>query len=241
MTISDSIFQTATHHQPGFTTRVRRLDLFLPSGQGARGVDPRKNAEGAERRWTLPSVRKSAPQADRQRTHRRGRRATWCRSGQHPRTRPAALHSGDFGPRTVSECAGDAQDFPALGSAMAASYGGLPVIGAGRLGERLSAFPLKFSKASNTAIHLYRSVGLTHIARVKGDALPPRISLSEFDSTSRSYKIHIGERFLARNTSGRLLIGRITKIQDDSRGDSKDWVTFKYLYNWDPGDEIDSI
>jgi hypothetical protein len=109
------------------------------------------------------------------------------------------------------------------------------------VGERLSAFPLKFSKASNTAIHLYRSVGLTHIARVKGDALPPRISLSEFDSTSRSYKIHIGERFLARNTSGRLLIGRITKIQDDSRGDSKDWVTFKYLYDWDPGDEIDSI
>jgi len=37
----------------------------------------------------------SAPQADRQRTHRRRRHATWCRQRQHPRTRPAALHGAD--------------------------------------------------------------------------------------------------------------------------------------------------
>jgi hypothetical protein len=96
----------STHHPPGFTTRVRRrLSFFFPGQAG-----------GAERRWTLPSERYPHREPTGSEPIGTGGVRPDAVSGQHPRTRPAALHSGVFCPRTVSECTGDAQGFTCVRS-----------------------------------------------------------------------------------------------------------------------------
>ena len=92
------------------------------------------------------------------------------------------------------------------------------------IGQDEAMFTLQFSKASNTSIHLYRGGTVTHIARVKDAVASQGLKLADYDSTSRSYTIGVGERFLARNKFGRLLSGKIISIKDDTRGDDHDEV-----------------
>jgi len=96
-----------------------------------------------------------------------------------------------------------------------------------------SSMPPLLSESAN-----YKDAAATHAVLIESRKKYIE-SLGKLISEIKSWRGN--DSVTAMYTSGRLLIGRITKIQDDSRGDSKDWVTFKYLYNWDPGDEIDSI
>ncbi|HHH1594842.1 TPA: hypothetical protein ACPZUF_003615 [Yersinia enterocolitica] len=90
------------------------------------------------------------------------------------------------------------------------------------------SFPLHFSKASDTSIYLHNGAEITKIARVK-NILPHEIlSFKNYDSTSNSYIINKGEVFLAEHSSGRILVGRISEIKDDSRGAEEDIVEFDY-------------
>lgn len=87
---------------------------------------------------------------------------------------------------------------------------------------------LSFSKASKERIHLYRNGSTTRIARVK-DAKPgAALNIDDFDTSSRSYSVAIGEVFLAESNKGDTLVGRVTGIMDDTRGDDRDLVEFLY-------------
>jgi hypothetical protein len=97
------------------------------------------------------------------------------------------------------------------------------------VGNDHARFNLKFSKASDSSIHLYRDHPRTPlVARAKNVKPGETISFGRFDSSSRSYTIQLGELFLAKNERGQVLAGRIQQIADDSRGASRDDVTFDY-------------
>ncbi|MGU9982021.1 PIN-like domain-containing protein [Phreatobacter sp. HK31-P] len=93
-------------------------------------------------------------------------------------------------------------------------------------------FTLRFSKHSDKAIYLYTGrTNLRRIARVKASAEPPDglVSFEQFDSSSDVYPIFAGESFLAENTEGEIMAGRIDEIADDSRGSPADNVRFRFM------------
>jgi len=87
---------------------------------------------------------------------------------------------------------------------------------------------VKFSKASNASIHLYQSDHGCKVARAKGLTKGRAARFRNFDSSSRSYTINLGEYFFANNVYGYTLLGRVNSIKDDSRGDDRDEVVFDY-------------
>lgn len=87
---------------------------------------------------------------------------------------------------------------------------------------------LRFAKASKERIHLYRSGSTVRIARVKNAEAGTAVFIDSYDTSSRSYAIEVGEVFIAENDQGEILVGRITGIMDDTRGDDGDRVEFLY-------------
>jgi hypothetical protein len=96
---------------------------------------------------------------------------------------------------------------------------------------------LRFSKASEKAIHLMRCAGTPLVARALNYFPGTPIDFNQFDSTSNHYTIGLGEVFLAKNDDGYVLAGRITHIADDRRGAPKDEVVFKFSV-FSPGQQI---
>jgi len=91
-------------------------------------------------------------------------------------------------------------------------------------------FELRFSKASNNQIHLYKDgTNLVSLSRLKNVNPGDEVNFEAFDNTSRSYTVGLGEYFIARNNSSYFLLGRILSIKDDSRGDNEDEVCFAYF------------
>jgi PIN like domain len=105
------------------------------------------------------------------------------------------------------------------------------------VGNDNARFNLRFSKASDTSIHIYRGLGTPLITRAK-NVKPGEITwFDRFDSSSRAYTIRLEELFLAKNDLGQILAGRIKHISDDSRGAFHDEVTFEYSI-FGPGESI---
>jgi hypothetical protein len=133
--VTASSFKQPSHIRPVLRPGCVAFHLFCISF-------PRKNAGGAERRWTLPLKRD--PPLPKAANLQRGRHATECclrnniraharrRSTTQTSLRCLRCFCGGFCPRNRSDKPGDARDFPVLVPAMAASYGGLRVVGAGR-------------------------------------------------------------------------------------------------------------
>ncbi len=92
----------------------------------------------------------------------------------------------------------------------------------------LGSIDLRFSKASDTEVHLYRTPTLVAIMRLKGVVRDTLLNMEEFDGSSHVYTIGLGEAFAALNKTGEVLVGRILAIADDSRGASADQVRFEY-------------
>lgn len=88
--------------------------------------------------------------------------------------------------------------------------------------------PIRFSKASDTSIHLMRSSGVVAISRLKDVPAGAPVDLDEFDASSSNYTVHVGEAFAVITVNAEVLIGRIVSIADDSRGAPADEVRFKY-------------
>jgi hypothetical protein len=105
------------------------------------------------------------------------------------------------------------------------------------VGNDRNRFELKFGKASDTSIHLYRSNGTPLVSRAKNVSPGEIVSFDTFDSSSRAYTIQVGEVFLAKNTKDQVLAGRIHRIEDDTRGAPSDEVTFSYSI-FGPGERI---
>ena len=96
------------------------------------------------------------------------------------------------------------------------------------VGEGAAKFRLKFSKASDTTIYLIKVPDTVAIARVKGLEQGDLATMEDIDWTSTTYRVGLGEIFLARNPHGNTLVARIQVIEDDTRGAKKDKVIFTW-------------
>ncbi len=97
------------------------------------------------------------------------------------------------------------------------------------LGEKDIKFGAKFSKASDSTIHVYNDHStISKVLRVKNLKSGDIININDFDNSSRSYTIGVGELFILENHNGYFLQGRLESIKDDRRGDDRDEVCFDY-------------
>jgi len=90
------------------------------------------------------------------------------------------------------------------------------------------AFNVKFSKASDTSIHVYKDGVSYQLARVKNSNRGDILEFEDYDSSSRAYTIQKGEVVLFRNRQGDILAIRIINIKDDSRNDDQDLVQYVF-------------
>lgn len=134
----------------------------------------------------------------------------------------------------VSQWSGKASDVPAPASgAMSGevtfdygAFDGRYVIGSGA-----TEFETRWSKASDTSIHLYNDPPSIHgIAIARGATEFGQVSdASAYDFSSRARKLRTGEVAILRNINGFYAAVQIVQIQDDSRGAASDALTIRYL------------
>lgn len=123
-------------------------------------------------------------------------------------------------------------------------YGGGPAVPAGekvfdystydgrvRIENAGQAFDVAFSKSSDTSIYLLKRGGTRRIGRVKNAELGQIVTIEAVDTTSSHYTIQLNDGFLVENDAGAVLAGRISGIQDDTRGSDQDEVRFFYTIN----------
>lgn len=123
-------------------------------------------------------------------------------------------------------------------------YGGGPGVPAGekvfdystydgrvRIEHAGQAFDVAFSKSSDTSIYLLKRGATRRIGRVKNAELGQIVTIDAIDTTSSHYTIQLNDGFLVENDAGAVLAGRISNIQDDTRGSDRDEVRFFYTIN----------
>lgn len=133
----------------------------------------------------------------------------------------------------VAPTAGKASDLlpPASGALSGevtfdyAAHDGRYVIGTGA-----TAFETRWSKASDTSIHLLNDPPSIHgVAIARGASDFAEITdASAYDFTSRSRTPRIGEIAVLRNTNGFFAAVQILQVEDDSRGATSDALTIRY-------------
>ena len=119
------------------------------------------------------------------------------------------------------------------------NHNGRYVIGSDNL-----EFETKWSKASETSIHVYNDPSSIH-----GIALGSRawteisqvVDASLLDFTSRSRTPRIGQVVVFRNRHGFYAAVRILGIKDDSRGHDHDELRFEYLIQSDGSDSFGDL
>jgi len=99
-----------------------------------------------------------------------------------------------------------------------------------RIGDGHFEFETRWTKASNTSIHCY-----TDSTNVRGIALVPKGAILKFippveklDFTNRVRTPELGRFVVLQNNNGIYAVLQILEIKDDSRGDSEDYLRFRY-------------
>jgi len=85
-----------------------------------------------------------------------------------------------------------------------------------------------FSLASRNVVHVRRCPGTVAIARAKNVAAGDVVDFDSLDSTSHSYRVSVGELFLAKSQAGYFAQGRIISLMCEGHGDDHDEVVFDY-------------
>lgn len=103
-------------------------------------------------------------------------------------------------------------------------------IGAGDM-----TFETSWSRASNTAIHVYADTpSIQSIALAAGIKSIFEIDdASVFDTSSRTRTPHLGEIVIMRNTAGYYAAVKVEKLKSRSHGDCIDEITFTYAIQTD--------
>ena len=118
------------------------------------------------------------------------------------------------------------------------SYNGRYVIGRGEL-----EFETKWSKASNTSIHIYNDPrSINGVAVARGANSISMIGNAELlDYTSRTRTPRLGQVAVLRNVGGFYAAVHILGIKDDTRGDASDEVRFRYAIQSDGLDDFSRL
>ena len=105
------------------------------------------------------------------------------------------------------------------------SYNGRYIIGSG-----VAEFETKWSKASNTSIHIYNDPTSIHGVAIDRDAsaIHEITKASSLDYTSRVQTPTTGQVVVLRNQNGLYAAVQILKIKDNTRGDNSDELHFRY-------------
>jgi hypothetical protein len=99
------------------------------------------------------------------------------------------------------------------------------------IGTGATAFETRWSKASDTSIHVYNDPPSIHgLAIARGASNFAEITdASAYDFTSRTRTPRVGEIAVLRNTNGFFAAVQILQVEDDSRGAASDALTINYL------------
>lgn len=102
--------------------------------------------------------------------------------------------------------------------------------GAYTIGQGELMFETKWSKASNTSIHLYNDLSsILAIAVVKDTTEINGITDARmYDNSSRTRTVRINQIAVLQNKNGFYAAVKVLSIKDDTRGDSNDELTFEY-------------
>lgn len=163
---------------------------------------------------------------------------------EHPSVELATMIAEKLG---IQPFRGKASDVPAPRSTAYAgevafdysSFNGRYIIGRGNL-----EFETNWSKASNTAIHVYNDP-----PSIYGVAVCPRevrwigevTNAAALDYTSRSRSPVLGQIAVFQNRYGFYAAVQILDIKDDSRGDPFDQLRIRYLIQEDGTDDFSTI
>ncbi len=111
-----------------------------------------------------------------------------------------------------------------------------------RFGEGNGAFLTRWSKASNTSIHCYRDrTNLEVAVAPQGARLQDITDASMLNFTSRVRTPQIGQFVVFENHAGRYAAARVDRVEDDTRGDAVDRLTFTYWILADGGDDFSVV
>ena len=115
------------------------------------------------------------------------------------------------------------------------SNNGCYVIGSGEL-----EFETKWSKASDTSIHVYNDPpSINGVALARGcDSISQVLNAELLDYTSRSRTPLLGEIVVLRNTKGFYSAIHVLEIKDDTRGEDRDELRFRYAIQPDGSDSF---
>ena len=115
------------------------------------------------------------------------------------------------------------------------SYNGRYVIGSGML-----EFETMWTKASNTSIHVYNDLPTINGVALCRDleSISQLRNAERLDYTSRTRTPVLGDIVVLRNTRGFYAALHILEIKDDSRGDIRDEVRFRFAIQSDGTDSF---
>ena len=120
-----------------------------------------------------------------------------------------------------------------------ANHNGRCVIGHGKL-----EFETKWTKASNTSIHVYNdppSINGVAIGRLDWTDIDQVTDAASLDYTSRARTPRVGQVVLFRNVAGFYAAVQILEIKDDTRGDDNDEMRFRYAIQPDGSGNFDAL
>jgi hypothetical protein len=110
------------------------------------------------------------------------------------------------------------------------------------MGSGNSEFLTRWSKAGNTSIHCYSDrTNLVLAVAPFGTALSAISDASLLDFTSRVRTPRVGQIVVFENHAARFAAARITKIEDDTRGASRDWIEFDFWILDKEGDDFSKM
>jgi hypothetical protein len=108
-----------------------------------------------------------------------------------------------------------------------------------RLGVGNCEFLTHWSKAGNTSIHCYSdSTNLVLAVAPMGTELAAISNASLFDFTSRVRTLRIGQTVIFENHASHYAAASIVRIEDDTRGASRDWLEFDFWIIEGGGDDF---
>ena len=142
--------------------------------------------------------------------------------------RPYAGKASDVPPPRMTSLTGEAVfDY--------SSHNGRYLIGSGQL-----EFETEWSKADNRSIHLYNDrPSINGVAVCQGTETIPQVrQAATLDYTSRSRTPVLGSIVVIRNVFGFYAAIKVLAIKDNTRGDAKDELRFRYAIQEDRSDDF---
>ena len=102
-----------------------------------------------------------------------------------------------------------------------------------RIGDGDLLFETKWSKASDTAAHLYNDPPsiISVAVAVGAHSIEAVTNAASYDGSSRSRTIQEGEVAVLKNKHGNYAVLHVLDIKDRTRSDDADELTFRYVIN----------